>query len=712
VQLERWTQAAADDFAPGTFLGTEVTATTGDGAVRLVPGTTWGTYTSPAWESPVACLSAGLRYAGQVPAGSSLSFDLRVQDANGGWGEWLPVALSQAPDAAGLLGSESLLEFPGAGRGLQYRATLAGATASPLLETVLLACLDGEPLTAVKALAPWQDASGRPQPVEPGRWGSVVTAAAVTTATAEPVQMVVVPATWGLAGGNEAGRSLRMLQHYQREVLGWDNLLYSYLVDPQGRLYRGRSEAQGPIVYVGMLGAHPPEAVTPTAEDALVALYDWWSRSLAAGQPGALLTPDEPAMAERIAARCLAGDLRRNEWLLARGLDSAESDEWILTLNPDALRTRVTTDLYRGGARIARRTVTLAAASRSSLLADALVSPGPLWARVSAEGSVLVERAVYYGHDGDASAGLEALSTSWYLPGGSQEAGFTTTLALLNPGSSAVTATVTVLGPYGPVGAGTVLLAPRSRLDLAVSDLYTGTTPVGCRVDATGPIAAEEEVRFAGGQGGYGMPGTPVLAPRWTFAGVQTDPQAVTVLAMLNPYTAPVTLSLTLMSEDGTTLRRPYTVLPGEQRLNLNLLLPDLALAADVQAARPIAVARITFFNALQAAEATLGAVRPARHWYLPEGSTAEPFETLVLVANPNDVPTALVLAWMGGAGEMGRSELSMPAHSRLTIALNGLMPGLSAVSTWIEADWPVVVERTMYLHDRQGGHACLGIAR
>ena len=203
-----------------------------------------------------------------------------------------------------------------------------------------------------------------------------------------------------------------------------------------------------------------------------------------------------------------------------------------------------------------------------------------------------------------------------------------------------------------------------------------------------------------------------MLSRHWTLAGVETEGSALTVLALLNPHPTPVTITLTLMSEDGTTLRRPYTVQPGEQRLNLNVLLPELALAAEVLSNRPIAVARVTFFNDLHAAQATLGAVRPARQWYLPEGSTGEPFETFILLANPNDWSTKVTLTFMGGNGVLDQLHLAMPPHSRLTVPLNEVLPDTDGFYTVVVADRPVVVERSMYLHDRQGGHASLGIAR
>jgi hypothetical protein len=424
------------------------------------------------------------------------------------------------------------------------------------------------------------------------------------------------------------------------------------------------------------------------------------------------MAPDDPALAERIQARRAAEAFRRNEWFLPRGLVSAETDEWILLTNPDSTRATVTTELYRGSSRIVRRVLRVAGLSRMSVLADSLASAGPLWGRLTSDGNVLVERAIYFGHGGDDSTGLDVLSRQWYLPAGSQQDGFTTTLTLLNPGPAPLTATITVYAPTGQVGEATVPLAPRTRLDLPVRDLYTGTTPVGARVVATGRIAAEQAVGLAGGQAGYGLAGTPVLSRYWTLAGVETEAPASTMLAILNPYTASVPLTLTLMSEDGTTLRRAYTVPPGEQRIDLNALLPDLALAAEVQAGRPVAVARLTYSENLQEAQATLGAVRPARRWYLPEGSTGEPFETVILVANPNAAPTTLTMTFLGAAGKAGEAQFTMPAHARLTVRLNEVLPGVSGFSAAVLSDWPVVVERSVYLHDRQGGHACLGISR
>lgn len=712
VRLERWVETTVADFGRGTLDGTAVLAV-GDGELHLAEGQNWGTYTSTEQEMPFPCQAAGLLYLGRIPADAALSFELRGQDASGRWSPWTAVPPAGPwMDPQGRSAAESLLVFPQGQERLQYRAIFRRGKDTPALEQVVVVCLAAEESPAVTALPPWKEPDGRPRPLPPEKWGGEVIPKTVTE-TAIPARIEIRPATLLVSGTAEAVPMVRMVQHFQREALGRDDLAYTFLVDAGGGVYQGRQGTAGDTLYIGLLGVHPYEPVSPTVEDALVALLAWWQEGRPAEQRNfALVSPDDSSLPERLEARLEASNLRRSEWLLPRGVTSPNTDMWILLTNPTSRRIQVTTEFFPDGGRTVRRTIRLPAESRGSLLADLLLAQGEFWARLRADGDLLVERALYYGHDGEDSSGLEGLSRTWYLPGGNQEGDSITTLTLLNPANSVATATVQVFAPTGPAGEQAYLLAPRSREVITVSQVYTGATPVGCRVSSTLPIAVEQEVRFSAGEGGYGMPGSPYLSRRWSFAAVETENPYVTVLSILNPHTETVPLTLTLMSEDGTMLRRSYGVPPGEQLLNLNAILPELALAADMEAGRPLAVARVTFFNEMRSAHATLGATRPARTWYLPEGSTAEPFETFILVANPNPVPTDLELTFLGGQGVLGHLRLTAPAHGRLTVALNEVLPGVAAFSTRVVSDRPVVVERNMYLHGKEGGHGCLGIAR
>jgi hypothetical protein len=710
LQLARWSQSTVADFALGTF-GQTAVLEEGDGAVQLVEGEREGTYTSTRYELAFPCRATGLLYRAELPAGTELSVELRAEDLNGNWSSWIAVPAGPWTDPAGRVVGESLVVFTESQR-LQYRVHFVGHMHTPVLEEVELVYMQAEG-PEIEAPPPWWSADGLPTPVLPEEWGGELVPAAETESSDEPLNVEIRPATLTLDREVEAAPVLRMLQRFHREVLSADDVPYTFLADTAGGIYRGRAAFVGDLAYVGILGAHPYEMASPTVEDSLVALLDQWGNLVTAeGRTLVLVAPSDPALASRLWSRWQAGNFRRNRWLLSRGATAQEQHEWILLTNMAQERAQVTADLYGQDGEFVRRRFFLGAESRGSLFANQLIEEGDFWAEIYAENDILVERALYFGHDGDDSVGLDGLSRVWYLPGGTQEAGFSTTLTLLNPWEQPTTATLTLYAPSGVVGEQAFLLAPRARLDVPIAQSYTGSTPIASQVTADLPIAAEQAIRFSAGMGGYGVPGTSLLSHRWTLAGVETVSSCVTLLALLNPLEGSIPITLTLMSEDGTTLRRRYVLPPGEQVLNLNTILPDLALAAEVQAAEPVAAARVTFFNDMQSAHASLGAVRPSRQWFLPEGATAEPFETYLLVANPNGNSVDLEITFLGGRGVLERVALRMPAHARLTVPVDDLVSSESGFSTWVEAGRPVVVERAMYMHERQGGHSSLGIPR
>ncbi len=714
VQLTRWTQATVADFAAGTFVGVAASMS-GDGEIRLLEGRSQGSYTSPPFESSAPIRAAGLLYRGRTPGGSTLSFQLRFRTKTGEWSSWVPLSIGPWTDGDGRTAAETLVTLSESSQVLQYQALFTGDSAGnavPVLDEVVLAAMNAPDALAASTVPPWQEADRLPRPVPPDEWGAVPVTE-THGALSDVMRVEVRPATVAAAGATAAGPQLRMLQFFQRELLGYPDTLFSYLIDSTGRVYQGSSMPADGILYVGILDAAPNEAVSATVEDALVAWYSWWQAQLPTERTGVPIeAPADLLLGERIQARVESGALRTSTWYLARGVTGANLDEWLLLANPGDTRSRVTVELVRENNRITQRILNVPGRSRASLFVDQLLSSSSFWTRVQADNPVLVERATYFGHDADDSLATDHLAQTWYLPGGTQEAGYTTTVSLLNPGDEVVTATVTLFDQAGPAGLGVVSLPPLSHLDLPLFQLYTGTAPLGSRVVATGPIAAEQAVRFSAAEGGYSMPGTPALYQQWLFPGVETQGPFSTRLALLNPYTETVAATLTLMSEDGTTLQRRYSIQPGEQILNMNAVLPDLALAANLYTSRPIAAARVTFFNGMRSAQAELGAPRAACHWYLPEGATADPYETYLLVANPNGVSANLDVSFWGSAGRLGGLRLRMPAYSRLTVPLDESVPGASAFFTQVDADWPVAVERSMYMHGQEGGHASLGVPR
>jgi hypothetical protein len=87
------------------------------------------------------------------------------------------------------------------------------------------------------------------------------------------------------------------------------------------------------------------------------------------------------------------------------------------------------------------------------------------------------------------------------------------------------------------------------------------------------------------------------------------------------------------------------------------------------------------------------------RTWFLAEGSTGTFFDTLILIANPNDTPTPVTITFFKPDGTTVVENRTLPATSRTTIDVETI-PGLEAtdVSTMVASPSgaEVVVERTM----------------
>jgi hypothetical protein len=102
------------------------------------------------------------------------------------------------------------------------------------------------------------------------------------------------------------------------------------------------------------------------------------------------------------------------------------------------------------------------------------------------------------------------------------------------------------------------------------------------------------------------------------------------------------------------------------------------------------------FFNGGHAAA---GVTAPATSWFLAEGATGSFFDTFVLIANPNSDPAALTVTYLPEGGVPVVKPRTLLGNQRLTINIATEDPALAsaAVSTRVESDRPVVVERAQY---------------
>jgi hypothetical protein len=200
---------------------------------------------------------------------------------NGRWGAWraLGAANEHAPDRA-FGPSATMPVWVGGARTFQLRVSRpADGLAARLVRA-------GE-LPSGRRTAPRQLAPGAPAVVPRAEWGAQGPRVAPSYGR---VRMAFIHHTVSANSyaPEDSAAIVRSIQHYHRNVLGWDDIGYQALVDRYGQIFEGRAggldqavigaQAQGwnaVSTGVAVIGTHTDAPVTSAAFEALANFLAW-----------------------------------------------------------------------------------------------------------------------------------------------------------------------------------------------------------------------------------------------------------------------------------------------------------------------------------------------------------------------------------------------------------------------------------------------------
>lgn len=231
----------------------------------------------------------------------------------------------------------------------------------------------------------------------------------------------------------------------------------------------------------------------------------------------------------------------------------------------------------------------------------------------------------------------------------------------------------------------------------AVASLRLGITPPTTdtvALTATRPLAADVP------------PAAPLPAEprRWYFAEGSTRAPFDVSFAAQNPNPQPTVAHFLFLAADGSK-PTPYDLpLPANSRVTLKArdVVPNAEFATVVTTDLPAYVERSMYFG--HSGHSAAGARQPSRTWYLAEGSTVPPFDTWILLMNPNSVPTLVQMRFLREDGSVVEHTELVPPQGRKSVYVNTLFT-TSGFATQVSADQPIVVERAMYFDGDQSGH-------
>ncbi|MBU4173685.1 MAG: hypothetical protein KKB90_09495 [Actinobacteria bacterium] len=299
---------------------------------------------------------------------------------------------------------------------------------------------------------------------------------------------------------------------------------------------------------------------------------------------------------------------------------------------------------------------------------------------------------------------------------------FSTYVLVQNPGEKQANVNVEFMIPGGFTRSETVTVPANSRKTIDVMEYLAGrevSTKV-TSVTADTPVICERSMYFdykGTYEGGHDCTGVTAPGTTWYLAEGYTANRFDTYLLLQNPGENTAEVTVTYMLPGSATVEGTYTV-PAHSRYTVSVdAVPGLEsteLSMKIDSSAPICAERAMYFNYYGRIgghdQAAIGS--PEKTWYLPEGYTAEEFDTYVLVQNPGDTEASVTYTYMNDEGAVIPVEEKVGPHSRFTVKADDI-PELSSCefSTKVSSNVPVIAERAMYFDykGKAGGHDSVG---
>src|SRR5919201_3095686 len=213
------------------------------------------------------------------------------------------------------------------------------------------------------------------------------------------------------------------------------------------------------------------------------------------------------------------------------------------------------------------------------------------------------------------------------------------------------------------------------------------------------------------GHDGHSSPGARQPARTWYLAEGSSVPPFETWMLLLNPNSTPTTVRLRFLLEDGSVVERSELVpAMGRRSVFVNALFTASGFATQVNADQPVVVERAMYFDGGQGGHDTLATATPGKTWYLAAGNSRGGYDTWLLVENPGDQPASGRLTFLTDTGSVVIQPLFVQPHARLSLYTNPLVPN-AVYGMRVDADQPIVVERSVYFSDGKAGYDAAAVA-
>jgi len=185
-------------------------------------------------------------------------------------------------------------------------------------------------------------------------------------------------------------------------------------------------------------------------------------------------------------------------------------------------------------------------------------------------------------------------------------------------------------------------------------------------------------------------------ATTWFFAEGSTQPPFDTWFLIENSGPIAANVTFTFQIQGNGTVTRSFVVGPTSRfSVFANQVIPNVAFSTRIDSSQPVFAERSMFVN-FDGTDVP-GISSPQTTWLFSEGSSQNPFQTWLLLQNPNSTSaTATITYFLLGGGTPATQVLTLPPTSRTSVFVNQILPN-QAFSVRVDSSLPTVVEESMF---------------
>ena len=180
----------------------------------------------------------------------------------------------------------------------------------------------------------------------------------------------------------------------------------------------------------------------------------------------------------------------------------------------------------------------------------------------------------------------------------------------------------------------------------------------------------------------------------WRFAEGSTQPPFDTWFLVQNPTDQPAGVRFTFYLQPSGTVVHDVTVGPTSRfSLHASDVVPNAAFSTWINSTVQTFAERAMYVGYDGDAVTGTGS---KNLWLFAEGATVSPFQTWLLLQNPNIVEVTPTITYLLENGQTVTQTLTLPPYSRSSIFVNEVLPNAS-FSIRVESGFNIIVERAMY---------------